>query len=152
MRINVVAIGKRERDSYFEICEHFIKMSKRFVKVESIDLFNSKVTKAQDSGKESAQKIYEELFSPWMGRGFKVALDPLGKELNSEDFSKLLSQSSEITFFIGGAFGHSRQFLKECDKVISLSQLTMSHKIAKVVLMEQIYRGLTIQFNHPYHK
>jgi len=152
LRINVVTIGKKEKDDYFKICEHFIKMSKRFARVENIDLFNSKVTKAQDGGKKSAQKVYEELFSSWMGRGFKVALDPSAKVLNSEDFSKLLSQSSEITFFIGGAFGHSRQFLKECDKAISLSQLTMSHKIAKIVLMEQIYRGLTIKFNHPYHK
>jgi len=152
LRISVVAIGKKDRDAYSEICEHFIKMSKRFARVEIVDLFNSKVTRAQESGKVNAQKVYEDLFSPWMERGFKVALDPLGKELNSEEFSELLSQNSEIIFFIGGAYGHSPEFLNKCDKTITLSQLTMSHKIAKVVLMEQIYRGLTIRFNHPYHK
>ncbi|WOE71194.1 23S rRNA (pseudouridine(1915)-N(3))-methyltransferase RlmH [Hydrogenimonas thermophila] len=152
MNINVVAIAKPEKDCYSEISEHFIKMSKRFAKVNAIDIFNSKVTKAQDSGKISAQKVYEELFSPWMQRGFTIALDPSAKEMESEDFSKLLSDKSEVTFFIGGAFGHSKEFLKQCDRVISLSQLTMSHKIAKLVLFEQIYRALTIQFNHPYHK
>jgi len=152
ININVVAIAKPEKDCYSEISEHFIKMSKRFAKVNAIDIFNSKVTKAQDSGKASAQKVYEELFSPWMQRGFTIALDPSAKEMKSEDFSKLLSDKSEVTFFIGGAFGHSKEFLKQCDRVISLSQLTMSHKIAKLVLFEQIYRGLTIQFNHPYHK
>ncbi|WP_092911301.1 23S rRNA (pseudouridine(1915)-N(3))-methyltransferase RlmH [Hydrogenimonas thermophila] len=152
MNINVVAIAKPEKDCYSEISEHFIKMSKRFAKVNAIDIFNSKVTKAQDSGKTSAQKVYEELFSPWRQRGFTIALDPSAKEMKSEDFSKLLSDKSEVTFFIGGAFGHSKEFLKQCDRVISLSQLTMSHKIAKLVLFEQIYRALTIQFNHPYHK
>lgn len=152
ININVVAIAKPEKDCYSEISEHFIKMSKRFAKVNAIDIFNSKVTKAQDSGKISAQKVYEELFSPWMQRGFTIALDPSAKEMESEDFSKLLSDKSEVTFFIGGAFGHSKEFLKQCDRVISLSQLTMSHKIAKLVLFEQIYRALTIQFNHPYHK
>jgi len=152
ININVVAIAKSEKDCYSEISEHFIKMSKRFAKVNTIDLFNSKVTKAQDSGKNSAQKVYEELFFPWMQRGFTIALDPSAKEMQSENFSKLLSDKSEVTFFIGGAFGHSKEFLKQCDRVISLSQLTMSHKIAKLVLFEQIYRALTIQFNHPYHK
>jgi len=152
VKINVVAIGKREKDCYTKISEHFIKMSKRFAKVNAIDVFNSKVTKAQESGKQSAQKVYEELFSSWMSCGFTIALDPVAKEMKSEDFSKLLSDKLEVTFFIGGAFGHSREFLSKCDRVISLSQLTMSHKIAKVVLFEQIYRGLTIQFNHPYHK
>ena len=152
MRINIVAIGKKEFDCYSEISEHFIKMSKRFAKVNVIDIFHSKVTKAQESGKTSAQKVYEELFFPWMKHGFKIALDPSAKEMKSEDFSKLLSQNSEVTFFIGGAFGHSKEFLKKCDTVIGLSQLTMSHKIAKLVLIEQVYRGLTIRFNHPYHK
>lgn len=152
MKINVVSIAKKEKDCYTDICEHFIKMSKRFAKINSVDLFNSKVTKAQESGKVNAQKVYEELFLPWLQRGYKIALDPSAKEVKSEDFSKLISDKTEVTFFIGGAFGHSKEFLSRCDKVITLSQLTMSHKIAKVVLFEQIYRGLTIQHNHPYHK
>ena len=152
LKINVIAIGKKELDYYAKISEHFIKMSKRFAKVNAVDVFNSKVTKAQESGKVSAQRVYEELLLPWVSCGFTVALDPIAKEVTSEDFSKLLLDKSEITFFIGGAFGHGREFLNRCDRVISLSQLTMSHKVAKVVLFEQIYRGLSIKFNHPYHK
>ena len=57
-----------------------------------------------------------------------------------------------VKFFIGGAYGFEEQFLKQCDKVISLGKITMSHKIAKVVLLEQIYRGFSILSNHPYHK
>ncbi len=99
-----------------------------------------------------AQKSYADLFEPWLGRGFTIALDPLGKEPTSEKFAELLRDRHEVTFFIGGAYGHSREFLGRCDRTISLSQLTMSHKVAKVTLFEQIYRGLTINHGHPYHK
>ncbi len=152
MKINVVTIAKPEKDSYTQLCDRFVKMSQRYARVEAKDLFNTKVTRAQEGGRESARKIYEELFSPWVGRGYTIALDPAGKELSSEAFARLLADRAEVTFFIGGAFGHSRDFLNRCDRVVSLSRLTMSHKVAKVVLFEQIYRGLTINHNHPYHK
>jgi len=57
-----------------------------------------------------------------------------------------------VKFFIGGAYGFEESFLKKSDKVISLGKITMSHKIAKAVLLEQIYRGFSILSNHPYHK
>jgi 23S rRNA (pseudouridine1915-N3)-methyltransferase len=57
-----------------------------------------------------------------------------------------------IKFFIGGAYGFDDAFLKKSDNVISLGNITMSHKIAKAVLLEQIYRGFSILSNHPYHK
>jgi len=152
MKINVVSIAKPEKDCYTQLCDHFIKMSKRYAIVTAHDLFSAKVTRAQESGKVPAQKLYAELFEPWMGRGYTIALDPSAKEMTSEAFADLLADKPEITLFIGGAYGHSQTFLKRCDKVLSLSQLTMSHKIAKVVLFEQIYRALTIQNHHPYHK
>ena len=57
-----------------------------------------------------------------------------------------------IQFYIGGAYGLEEEFLNRSDKVISLGKITMSHKIAKAVLLEQIYRGFSILSNHPYHK
>jgi 23S rRNA (pseudouridine1915-N3)-methyltransferase len=57
-----------------------------------------------------------------------------------------------VKFFIGGAYGFEKAFLDKGDKVISLSSLTFSHKIAKMVLLEQIFRGYAILHNHPYHK
>ncbi len=57
-----------------------------------------------------------------------------------------------LSFLIGGAYGFEEDFLNKGHAIISLSKLTMSHKIAKVVLLEQIYRGFSILSNHPYHK
>ncbi|WP_353663029.1 23S rRNA (pseudouridine(1915)-N(3))-methyltransferase RlmH [Hydrogenimonas sp. SS33] len=152
MKINVVTIAKPEQDSYSRICDHFVKMSGRYAKVAVHDLFNAKVTRAQEQGKAQARKLYADLFDPWLRRGLTVALDPEGKEPDSETFAAMLEGHAEVTFFIGGAFGHAPEFLKRCDRSLSLSKLTMSHKIAKTVLLEQIYRGLTILHNHPYHK
>ncbi len=152
MKINIVTIAKSEKDCYRQICDRFEKMAGRFAVIESRDLFNAKVTKAQDNGLQPAQKLYAELFQPWQNRGYTVALDPAAKVLDTPAFSKMLQDRSEITFFIGGAYGHSREFVQNCDRAVSLSPLTMSHKIAKTVLYEQIYRALTILHGHPYHK
>jgi len=57
-----------------------------------------------------------------------------------------------VKFFIGGAYGFEDEFLKQSNAVISLGKITMSHKIAKAVLLEQIYRAFSILSNHPYHK
>ncbi|WP_456451014.1 23S rRNA (pseudouridine(1915)-N(3))-methyltransferase RlmH [Hydrogenimonas sp.] len=152
MKINVVAIAKPEKDCYAQLAERFVTMSKRYAAISTHELFNARVTRAQESGAESAKKLYAELFEPWQGRGYRIALDPAGKELDTEGFAGLLRDRQEVTFFIGGAYGHGDAFLKRCDARVSLSRLTMSHKVAKVVLFEQIYRALTILHNHPYHK
>ena len=57
-----------------------------------------------------------------------------------------------MKIFIGVAYGFEDDFLKKSDVIVSLGKITMSHKIAKVVLLEQIYRGFSILTNHPYHK
>jgi len=72
--------------------------------------------------------------------------------MDSFAFSKLLEDRLTINFFIGGAYGFDREFLKMCDTTLSLSDLTMAHKVANLVLTEQIFRGLAILNNHPYHK
>ncbi|WP_457594328.1 23S rRNA (pseudouridine(1915)-N(3))-methyltransferase RlmH [Hydrogenimonas sp.] len=152
MKINVVSIAKPEKGCYAELCERFAKMSGRFATLDSADIFNAKVTRAQESSPQKAKEVYAQLFAPWMKKGYTVALDPAGKKVDTDAFARLMEDRNEITFFLGGAYGHGNDFLRGCDSVISLSPLTMSHKVAKVVLFEQIYRALTILHNHPYHK
>jgi len=57
-----------------------------------------------------------------------------------------------VVFYIGGAFGLGEEFVERCDEKVSLSKLTLAHKVAAVVLMEQLYRAFTIISGHPYHK
>ena len=72
--------------------------------------------------------------------------------VDSFKFANLLKDKQTINFFIGGAYGLEEEFKNRCDIKISLTPLTLSHKIAKIMLFEQIFRGLAINNNHPYHK
>ncbi len=151
MKIRIFAIEKSQKDEYESICEEFCKMSRAYAQVETTSLFNNKIAKAQKSGKGESQGAYAEAYKPFLS-SYSVALDVGGKESDSFEFAKMLRDKNEISFFIGGAYGFGDDFLKEFDKKISLSRLTFGHKVAKVVLLEQIYRGLAINNNHPYHK
>jgi len=152
VKISIYSIAKKERSLYDPLYKELMKMTSRYARVEDIELFGKGVTKAHTVGEEAAKRAYTKELEPFLGNGYSIALHPDGKLIDSFEFSKLLSDRMTVQFYIGGAYGFEPSFLKRCDRVISLSPLTMSHRIAKAVLLEQIYRGLTILANHPYHK
>ncbi len=150
-RVKVYTIEKEINDEYETISKSYKKMISKYAKFEHIVCFNKTVAKAQKSEASRAKKSYTDVYEKKLGR-FNIALDEKGRMLDSIEFSKIFKKEDEIYFFIGGAYGFEDKFLDSCDKVISLSKLTFSHKIAKIVLFEQIYRALSIVNNHPYHK
>lgn len=152
MRVSIYSIAKKERSTYDPLYKELEKLISRFAKVEDIELFPKEVTKAHSVGPQAAQRAYTELLLPHVSKGYSIVLHPEGKNIDSFAFSKLLSDKIALQFFIGGAYGFEDTFIRQCDETISLSGLTMSHKIAKAVLLEQIYRGFSILSNHPYHK
>lgn len=84
---------------------------------------------------------------------FVIALDELGERFTSKTFSLMLERiNSPICFVIGGAYGLSSDVREKSDMLLSLSDMTLPHIMARVVLVEQIYRAYTISANHPYHK
>ena len=152
MKVDIYSINKREKSIYDPLYKDISKMISRFTKLDDVELFPKEVVKAHTISDIESKKAYSRVFDPHLNSGYSIALHPDGKKVDSFEFSKLLSDKMSIKFFIGGAYGLEESFLKKCDKVISLSELTMSHKIAKAVLYEQIYRGFSILSNHPYHK
>lgn len=153
MKINVIIIDKKGKDNlYAGLIEHYKKISKPFAKVEVIEVFDKEIAKAQDISPEAAQKSYTKALEKYMESSINIALDPSSKEVDSHEFANLLKDSVQINLFIGGAYGFEKDFLDKCNKAISFGKITLSHKLVKVVLMEQIFRGLTINNNHPYHK
>lgn len=89
-------------------------------------------------------------------KGLLVGMDPAGKQFTSEEFAKWIQKRVEtygdITFYIGEAEGLPKDVRAEASEFISLSGMTMAHRISLIVLAEQIYRALTILNGHPYHK
>jgi len=154
MKINVIIIDKKGKDRlYAPLIEHFSKMARPYAQVNVIELFDREVAKAQEISPDAAKRSYSRAFEKYAGSGsYSVALDPSSIEVDSFEFAKLLKDRAVVNFFIGGAYGLEEGFLTQCNRAISFGRITLSHKLVKVVLMEQIFRGLAINHNHPYHK
>jgi len=152
MNLEIVSIAKREKSIYDPLYKDLTKMISRFASVKDTEIFSKDVTKAHTISPQAAQKAYTKALEAYIGKDFCITLHPDGKLVDSFAFSKLLDDKMSVKFFIGGAYGFEKDFLNQSNAVISLGKITMSHKIAKAVLLEQIYRGFSILSNHPYHK
>ena len=153
--LNIYWIGKEDKDAFFKIEQHLLKISSKLSRISQTPVINRDILKRQSGGNiREIETSYSNALDKYISKSgsFTIILDPLGKHLTTEKFANIFYENSKINFFIGGAYGFSREFVQKGDLVLSLSQLTMSHKIAKIALFEQIYRALTINSNHPYHK
>lgn len=117
--------------------------------------------KAAGVGIGAVEKIKEGEAELLLGdipsRSYIIALDPNGETMTSERFAdfldtKFLDGYSHIVFIIGGAYGLHKSVLEKSNKKLSLSKMTFPHMLARVILMEQLYRASEIWRNSPYHK
>jgi 23S rRNA (pseudouridine1915-N3)-methyltransferase len=88
-------------------------------------------------------------------RAFVTALTPQGREFTSEEFAAWLTrrelEARPLTFLIGGHLGLDPETLATAPERLSLSRLTLTHELSRLVLLEQLYRAITIKTGHPYH-
>jgi 23S rRNA (pseudouridine1915-N3)-methyltransferase len=151
MKINVYTIEKKSSSDLDKFIQKELKMIQKYAQIKEFSIFNKKISQAQNQDVIIAQSSYSKAFEPYLN-GYNIALHPKGEEIDSFEFSKIFDINMALNFFIGGAYGFENSFLSKMDRVISLGRLTLSHKVAKAVLIEQIFRGLSIKNNHPYHK
>ena len=152
MNINIYMIAKSSSDEYDKLINQLIKNSSKYAKVKLHYTFNKEISKAQTIGEKESKSSYSNAYEKYLSSGYNIALDVLGKKVDTYSFAKFFENNSTINFYIGGAYGFEEVFLKKCDKIVTLSDLTMAHKLAALVLSEQIFRSLCINNNHPYHK
>ncbi len=146
-KISIIAVGKLPKE-YQPICEHFMKMLPGLT-------IHEVAAKKNISGPEVMEHEGELSLAKINSGDYLVLLDPRGKKFDSHDFSTFLSKASEagkVTFMIGGAWGFSSKVKARANTMISLSDLTFPHMLARIILLEQIYRARSISTNHPYHK
>lgn len=152
MTITIYIIQKNKSDEFEEIINSYKKMISKFATLKIIYIFNKEISKAHSIGTKEAKEIYFKTYQPFMRKGLNIALDESGKMMNSNEFSNIISKNANINLYIGGSYGFNEKMLQNCDETVSLSRLTFAHKVTKVVLVEQLYRALSIFNNHPYHK
>jgi 23S rRNA (pseudouridine1915-N3)-methyltransferase len=153
VKIDIYVVDKKgKREIYDPLIQHYIKSCRPWAKVEVHEIFNSKIARAQDSSASLARHTYTEALGRYLQGGYNIVLDPGGEVIDSHGFADLLKDRGRVHFFIGGPYGFEEGFLRQSNKIVSFGRITLSHKLVKVVLLEQIFRGLSINHNHPYHK
>ncbi|MFZ2446574.1 MAG: 23S rRNA (pseudouridine(1915)-N(3))-methyltransferase RlmH [Syntrophobacteraceae bacterium] len=156
MRIHLVFVGKtgfRDLESaigrYVERLGHYCPVRVHYVKAEKITPGMNEDTVRLREGERIAKLVNRQ--------GRLVVLDQGGSDLDSPGLARFMrkhleSGVSEMWIAVGGPVGVSRELLKSADSVISLSKMTFAHDLARLVLVEQLYRAFTILRGEPYHK
>lgn len=151
MKIKIIAVGKENSKLAEEFSKEYIKRMPW--KVEVIEVEPSKKKSVDEMKMQEASLIMAKSKSS----SYKILMDETGVNLTSEEFAEHINKiasngNSEIEFWIGGANGHGKEIKQVSDYKLSLSNMTFPHKLARMVLIEQIYRAYTLSNNHPYHK
>ncbi len=152
--ITIAAVGKLRtahwRDAQVEYVERIRRYSRLEI-IETRDVAGGTLTDDVAIAREGDALLAAVADIPWM-----IALDSRGKQAESVRFARYLRQQIEvhrdIAFVIGGPFGLADEVVELADECLSLSLLTLPHELARVVLLEQIYRAMTILSGEQYHK
>lgn len=145
MKITVAWIGKTKEPAIASLTEEYLKRISHYVSVGEKSLRDEEALLAH-CGRGSRGQTKSSL----------VLMDARGREYSSEQFAKFLGDYQDrnplpLVFAIGGADGFSEPAKSAAQHVISLGKMTLAHELARVVLLEQIYRAFTILKGHPYH-
>lgn len=155
MKLNIVVVGKN-KDEFVTLAEkEYLKRLQPFLTVNLIVIPSNKINPKIEIAKVKNLES-EKILKRIPDISYTIALDEKGKSFSSTEFanhfSKLLvSQSKPIYFIIGGPYGLSDKLKEQCDELITLSKMTFTHQMVRIILLEQIYRAMTIIKWKKYH-
>jgi 23S rRNA (pseudouridine1915-N3)-methyltransferase len=160
VKLRIVAVGKDKDRWISDGVAHYAKLLKRYAAVEIVTVSSPKSTASLPSSqlkKKEGEQLTKSLSGRGAAVGVSVALTDTGKRMDTLAFSKWLDKTvtrsgGAINFIIGGAHGLDECILSGADDIISLSPLTFSHQLVRLVLLEQLYRAFSILHNTDYHK
>ena len=154
MNLSVISVGNKLNKWELEGIEYYLKQLKNNIKVNFINI------KGQQNPKRTIEEIIkiesDLILEKIPSSSYLISWDIEGEKINSKELSKIFERSMQINakicFVIGGSFGLSKDIKKLSDKVISASNFTFPHRLFRIILIEQIYRAVSIINNMPYHK
>ena len=151
MKIVILAHGKIKNGPEFELIS---KYATRFNKQFNSDFLSS--LEISESNEPESQ-FYEKVSKMLDSKQAIVLLDKTGEQIGSEEMTKFVTSLSgkginQLSFVVGGASGFPKQLTSKAKKILALSKMVFPHKIARLILVEQLYRAKCIINRHPYHK
>lgn len=155
MKVKFICIGKTGKSFLEEGENEYLKRLKHYIPVERIEIPDLKNQKKLtfDQVKELEGK---EILSKLQAGDHLILLDERGKMYSSVDFANYLQQrfnsgGKALAFVVGGAYGFSEEVYAAASGKISLSSMTFSHQMVRMIFFEQLYRAMTILKGEPYH-
>jgi 23S rRNA (pseudouridine1915-N3)-methyltransferase len=159
MRIHLGAVGRMKSGPEKELEKLYLARAAALGRTAGIaglsirDIPESRAASPELRRSEEAAKLLSAL----PGGAVIVALDAQGRDLSSEELATAIgrwrdSGTAEIAFLVGGPDGHGPELLAQAIASLSFGRMTWPHRLVRVMLLEQIYRAVTILVNHPYHR
>lgn len=144
MKVHVIAVGKIKERGVRELLDDYAGRIKRYATFHEVEL--------KDGSVNEVEERFRKAIPP---RAKVIALEVLGRHMTSEELARLVGQSAEtagleLAFLIGGAYGLPENTSRAAHLQLSLSKLTLPHRLARLLLFEQVYRSFTILRGEPY--
>jgi 23S rRNA (pseudouridine1915-N3)-methyltransferase len=144
VKLTIASIGKTKSPAIQSLSDEYLKRLKQYAEVEGISL-KDEAGLLKASGRDGRST-----------RRYLVLLDSRGKQLSSEELAQFIRTHQErnpaaLLFAIGPADGFAENTRSHADFTLSLGKMTIAHELARIVLLEQLYRAFTILKGHPYH-
>ena len=144
MKLTIAWIGKTKSAAVQSLADDYLKRLKQYSEADGVSL-KDEAALLKLCGRDSRN-----------ARRWLVLLDSRGKQLSSEELAQFIRHHQEsnplpLVFGVGAADGFNDEVRAQADFVLSLGRMTLAHELARVVLLEQLYRAFTIVKGHPYH-
>ena len=155
MRIHLLLVGKTVNKHFVELIDEYAFRVKHYIGFDITvipELKNTKSLSAEQQKQQEGELILKQL----QAGDHVVLLDEHGKQLRSVEFSQYMEQkmqqvSKRLVFIIGGPYGFSPDVYAKANEKLSLSKMTFSHQMVRLIFVEQLYRAMTIMRGEPYH-
>lgn len=153
MKLEIWWIGKTFQDFTHKGNLEYIKRIQKFTDIEILEIAD---IKGQSNPKSIKNLEAEKILSKLKSDVFLILLDEKGKQFSSVEFADFIQQKDnqaikKIIFLIGGAYGFDDKIYERANAQLSLSKMTYSHQLIRLIFMEQLYRAYTIIHGFPYH-
>ena len=155
MKITLLTIGKTEDKYLLEGLDIYLKRLKHYISFKILEIPELKGTKSL-SREQQKSKEAELIFKNIHSSDHVILLDEKGQEISSKQFStflnkKMVGGQQHLVFIVGGPYGFSEEIYLRSNEKISLSRMTYSHQMIRLLFTEQLYRAYTILKGEPYH-